>query len=143
MPKVHAVSISTVKHQRKEGVESAELLVEQGLQGDAHAGTDRQVSLLAIEAIDRMREKMPELVPGDFAENLTTEGLPLELIRIGGRLRVGKEVILEITQIGKRCHHACNIRKIVGDCVMPREGVFARVVHGGTVRKGDDIVFCD
>jgi MOSC domain-containing protein YiiM len=143
MARIHAVSISTVKHQRKEEVESAELVVDLGMKGDAHAGSERQVSLLAIEAIERMREKMPELVPGDFAENLTTEGLPLESITIGARLRVGKEIVLEITQIGKTCHRACNIRKIVGDCVMPREGVFARVIQGGRVRKGDDIVFCE
>jgi MOSC domain-containing protein YiiM len=143
MAKVHAVSISTVKHQRKEEVESAELLVDHGVKGDAHAGSDRQVSLLAIEAIARMREKMPELVPGDFAENLTTEGLPLESVTIGARLQVGSEIVLEITQIGKTCHHACNIRKIVGDCVMPREGIFAKVVQGGIVRTGDEIVFCE
>ncbi|MFP4072336.1 MAG: MOSC domain-containing protein [Desulfovibrionales bacterium] len=143
MATIHAVSISTVKHQRKEEVDEAELRVEHGLVGDAHAGSDRQVSLLALEAIERMREKMPELVPGDFAENLTTTGLALEQVAVGARLWVGSDVLLEITQIGKVCHRACNIRKIVGDCVMPREGIFARVLQGGTVRKGDEIVFAE
>jgi MOSC domain-containing protein YiiM len=143
MGSITAVCIGPVKHERKEQVESAELVVGHGLEGDAHAGSDRQVSLLAVEAIDRMREKMPELVPGDFAENLTTEGLSLELVRIGSRLKIGTGIVLEVTQIGKACHRACNIRKIVGDCVMPREGIFARVVQGGTVRKGDEIAFID
>jgi MOSC domain-containing protein YiiM len=143
MAKIKAVCIGSVKHERKDQVDSAELVVGHGLEGDAHAGSDRQVSLLAVEAIDRMREKMPELVPGDFAENLTTEGFALDLARIGSRLRIGAGIVLEVTQIGKTCHRACNIRKIVGDCVMPREGIFARVVNGGTVRKGDEIAFID
>ncbi len=139
MGTIHAVCISRVKHQRKEEVGSIELREEYGVAGDAHGGSERQVSLLAIEGIRRMQEKMPQLVPGDFAENLTTEGIAVELLPVGTRLAVGSEAVIEITQIGKKCHNKCNIHKIVGDCIMPREGVFARVVRGGVVKKGDGI----
>lgn len=139
MGNIHAVCISRVKHQRKEEVDSVELKEEYGIEGDAHGGSGRQVSLLAIEGIRRMQEKMPELIPGDFAENLTTEGIAVELLPVGTRLTVGDDVLLEITQIGKKCHNKCNIHKTVGYCIMPKEGVFARVVKGGTVKKGDSI----
>jgi MOSC domain-containing protein YiiM len=97
------------------------------------------VSLLAIESIDKMRSKGFDLNPGDFAENITTTGINLVSIPVGTRFSVGKEVILEMTQIGKECHAACAIRQQVGDCIMPREGVFARVIRGGRVKAGDDI----
>lgn len=136
---IHAVCLSQVKHQRKETVDKAILQAGLGIVGDAHAGSDRQVSLLAMEGIRRMQEKMPELVPGDFAENLTTEGLPLELVKVGTTLRVGTDILLRITQIGKKCHNKCNIHKTVGTCIMPNEGLFADVLVGGTVRPGDPI----
>jgi len=139
MGTIHAVCVSTVKHQRKEEVGSVELREDYGVAGDAHGGGERQISLLAIEGIRRMQEKMPSLVPGDFAENLTTEGIAVELLPVGTRLAVGGAALLEITQIGKKCHNKCNIHKTVGDCIMPREGVFARVLRGGVVRKGDPI----
>jgi MOSC domain-containing protein YiiM len=115
---------------------------EHGLVGDAHAGVidRRQVSLPATESIDKMRSRGLELVPGDFAENLTTEGIDLHHLPIGTRLTVGDEVALEISQIGKECHTACAIRRKVGECIMPEEGVFARVITGGTIKTGDRIL---
>ena len=112
-----------------------------GLAGDAHADccTHRQVSLLAIESIDKMRRGGFEVGPGDFAENLTTEGVPLSSLPVGARLSIGEDIVLEITQIGKECHAGCAIFRQVGKCIMPREGVFARVIRGGMVKTGDII----
>jgi MOSC domain-containing protein YiiM len=113
--------------------------VEYGLEGDAHAGSERQVSLLAQESIDKMLALGAKVSPGDFAENITVRGLEVMTLPVGMRLQVGKDVLLEITQIGKACHQGCAIREQVGDCVMPREGVFARVLKGGLVKTGDAI----
>jgi MOSC domain-containing protein YiiM len=112
-----------------------------GLEGDAHAtrGIARQVSLLAEESIDKMRALGLELSPGDFAENLTVTGMTLFELPVGTKLRVGEEVVLEISQIGKSCHSGCAIFKAVGACIMPKEGVFARVIRDGTVRAGDSV----
>jgi len=108
--------------------------------GDAHAGDwHRQVSLLAAESVDKMRGRGIELHPGDFAENLTIEGIDLKGLKIGQRLKIGSEAILEITQIGKECHNGCAIKRLVGDCVMPREGVFAKVIKGGEIKIEDKI----
>jgi MOSC domain-containing protein YiiM len=141
MTKVIAVCKSEKKGTRK--IPQAEIKIEKdyGVAGDAHADcqTHRQVSLLAIESIDKMRGKGLELQPGDFAENLTVEGIDLCSLPIGTRLEVGKGVVLEMTQIGKECHKGCAIRELMGDCIMPREGVFARVLRGGTVKPGDNI----
>jgi len=141
MAKIIAVCKSEKKGTRK--TPQAEIAIEKdyGVAGDAHADcqTHRQVSLLAIESIDKMRGKGLELSPGDFAENLTVQGLDLCSLPIGTRLRAGKDTVLEMTQIGKECHAACAIRKQVGDCIMPREGIFARVIRGGRVRPGDVI----
>jgi len=135
-----AVSVSDRKGVVKHNVAQARLLVEHGLEGDAHAeGGIRQVSLLAQESIDKMRAAGAKVNPGDFAENLTTEGLDVCSLPVGTRLKVGPEVELEITQIGKTCHKGCAIRELVGDCVMPREGVFARVLREGVVKPGDVI----
>ena len=137
--RVVAVSVSRTKGVKKENVPSITLLPDFGVEGDAHAGSERQVSFLAQESIDAMQGRGLELHPGDFAENITTRGLDVPALPVGARLRLGSQVELEITQIGKSCHHGCAIRQAVGDCVMPREGVFARVLVGGVVRPGDEI----
>jgi MOSC domain-containing protein YiiM len=137
---IHKVSVSDRKGVVKHNVDQARLLVEHGLEGDAHAeGGIRQVSLLARESIDKMAAAGAKVKPGDFAENLTVEGLEVMSLPVGTRLRVGEAVELEITQIGKTCHKGCAIRELVGDCVMPKEGVFARVLKEGLVKPGDVI----
>jgi MOSC domain-containing protein YiiM len=114
-----------------------------GLEGDAHAGDwHRQVSLLAMESIDKMKDRGLDVRPGDFAENLTTQGIELVSLPVGTRLKVGEVVLLEVRQIGKECTEPCAIYYQVGDCVMPREGIFAVVVEAGRVSVGDDIVVC-
>lgn len=124
-----------IKHDVGEGL----LVEELGLEGDAHAGfMHRQVSLIALEDIKTMMEKLPELEPGSFAENLTTEGFDLSELKIGDRLAVG-EALLEVTQIGKECHSLCEVFKKIGDCIMPRKGIFTRVIKGGKVKTGDII----
>jgi len=133
-----AVNISTEKGTRKKSVDAAVLRAGHGIEGDAHAGDwHRQVSLLADESIETMRGRGLELGPGDFAENLTVRGLNLWSLPVGTTLRIGIDVVLEVTQIGKECHQGCEIRRQVGDCVMPRQGIFARVIHGGPVQPGD------
>jgi MOSC domain-containing protein YiiM len=141
MARVIAVCRSDSKGIRKESVGSGLFKENFGMIDDAHSDchTHRQVSLLAIESIHKMREMGMNLLPGDFAENLTTEGLDLLSLPIGTRLTVGKEVILEITQIGKECHTGCAIFKQVGKCIMPKEGIFAKVIKGGTIKEGDTI----
>jgi MOSC domain-containing protein YiiM len=140
--KVLAVNISQKKGEKKQNIGCGLLLVNHGLKDDAHVGSwIRQVSLLAKESIDKIREKGLDVQYGDFAENLTTEGIDLPALPIGTRLKVGSEVLLEVTQIGKVCHERCNIFYAVGDCVMPREGIFAKVLIGGEVRVGDEIEF--
>jgi len=141
---IHAVSISDRKGVVKHNVPEARLLVDHGLKGDAHAeGGIRQVSLLSLTSIDKMVAMGAKVKPGDFAENLTVDGLEVMTLPVGARLRVGNEVLLEITQIGKTCHKGCAIRELVGDCVMPREGVFARVLTEGVVQVGDVIEVLD
>lgn len=135
-----AVCTSARSGTRKAPVAVGVLREEHGLVGDAHAGTRRQVSLLADESIGRMRAKGFTLNPGDFAENLTTSGVALHTLPVGTRLRVGRAALLEITQIGKECHADCEIRRQTGHCVMPTEGVFAKVLAGGKVRAGDEVV---
>jgi MOSC domain-containing protein YiiM len=138
-----AVSLSRETGTRKRPAPSAVLKEDHGLVGDAHAGSGRQVSLLAEESIAAMRAQGLDVGPGDFAENLTTSGLVLHALPVGTRVRVGREVLLEITQIGKECHSACEIRRLTGRCVMPTEGVFARVLEGGEVRPGDEVEVLD
>lgn len=138
--KVIAISISTEKGVPKTNIEEAFLVEQHGIKGDAHAGNwHRQVSFLAIESINKMKEKMPELTPGAFAENITTEGLDLISLPLNARLMIGDKVLLEISQKGKECIKPCNIYYTVGDCVMPKEGVFARVIKGGNIKAGDNI----
>jgi MOSC domain-containing protein YiiM len=141
--RIHAVSVSDRKGVVKHNVSSARLLVEQGLKGDAHAeGGIRQVSLLSLASINKMVAAGANVKPGDFAENLTIDGLEVMTLPVGTRLKVG-EVEMEITQIGKTCHKGCAIRELVGDCVMPREGVFVRVLTEGVVKPGDVIEVTD
>ncbi len=138
--KVLAVSISRTKGVKKENVQSAMLKVDHGIENDAHAGDwHRQVSLLATESIDKMRAEGLELSPGDFAENITTEGLDVPGLKIGDRIKVGNDVVMELTQIGKECHSGCAIMKMVGKCIMPTEGVFFKVLVPGEVRPDDKI----
>jgi MOSC domain-containing protein YiiM len=142
--RIHAVSVSDRKGVVKHNVPSARLLEEHGLEGDAHAeGGCRQVSLLSLASINKMVALGAAVSPGDFAENLTVDGLEVMTLPVGTRLKVGPEVLLEITQIGKTCHKGCAIREQVGDCVMPREGVFARVLREGVVQVGDAIEVLD
>ncbi len=139
MARIIAVCKSDKKGTKKEDVKKGLLKDDFGLVGDAHADccTHRQVSLLAVESIDQMRALGLELKPGDFAENLTTEGIDLISLTVGTRMSVGKQVVLEVTQIGKECHTGCAIFQQVGKCIMPEEGVFARVIRGGPVKAGD------
>ncbi|MBE7008999.1 MAG: MOSC domain-containing protein [Ruminococcaceae bacterium] len=139
MARVLAVCISERRGERKHPVDEIRLRLDHGIAGDAHAGSwHRQISLLANESVDKMREKGLTLAPGDFAENILTEGVALRTLPVGTRLRVG-ETELEITQIGKECHSDCEIKKKVGVCVMPAEGVFAIVKREGAVKAGDEI----
>lgn len=132
---VISINISDKKGTKKTPIKEI-IITQTGLNGDAHSGDwHRQVSLLAEESIDKMRGKYKDIAPGDFAENITTRGIPLTKVEIGQRLRIG-ETILEISQIGKECHQGCEIRNLVGDCVMPREGLFARVIKPGKVVIG-------
>jgi len=141
MASVVAVCTSKKKGTKKEAIAEGLLKEDYGLIGDAHADcqTNRQVSLLAIESIDKMHHLGLNLSPGDFAENITVEGIDLCQLPIGTRILAGDEVILEVTQIGKECHTACAIRRQVGQCIMPQEGVFAHVIQGGLVRPGDKV----
>jgi MOSC domain-containing protein YiiM len=145
MAKIIAVCKSKDKGTRKEDVGEGLLQKEFGLVDDAHADccTHRQVSLLAIESIKRMRDRGFDIGPGDFAENLTTEGINLVALPVGTRLSVGQVVTLEVTQIGKECHSGCAIYKLIGKCGMPKEGIFARVVKGGAVKAGDVLKICE
>jgi len=139
MASVVAVCISDKKGVSKHEVDHIDLKCRHGIVGDAHAGDwHRQVSLLGNESVDKMKKVFPDIPIGAFAENILTEGLTLYELPIGTHIRIGK-VLLELTQIGKECHAACAIRKQVGDCVMPREGVFTIVLEEGTIRKGDVI----
>lgn len=134
-----AVCVSKHKGERKKNIGSSRLLKGLGLEGDAHAGfKHRQVSLLAIESIDTMRKKGLDVNPGDFAENLTTQGLDLVALPIGTKLKIGT-TMLEVSQIGKECHNRCAIYYQAGDCVMPKEGIFAIVTADGSVAVGDTI----
>jgi len=138
--RIRAISISKTKGMQKVNVPEAELRADFGIVGDAHAGNwDRQISLLDIECIDIMAAKGAKVSPGAFAENITTEGIDMAALKPGDMLRLGDEVEIKITQFGKKCHGQCKIYEQIGDCIMPREGVFSRVTRGGSIRVGDDI----
>ena len=136
---VKALSVSKKKGIPKTNVPLVRLREQWGIEGDAHAAAwHRQVSLLAMESIETMRQKGLNVRPGAFAENITTEGIDVARLSVGDTITIG-ETVLEISQIGKECHTKCAIFVAAGDCVMPREGVFARVLRGGTIRVGEEM----
>ena len=139
--KIVSLNISDRKGVRKKPVSEVFLKAEYGIEGDAHASSDwhRQVSLLALESIVKMQHKGLDVKPGDFAENITTEGIDLLSLPVGTRLTIGGAVEAEVSQIGKECHARCAIFYQAGDCVMPKEGIFVRVLRGGRVKVGDGI----
>ena len=139
---VISVNISGKKGVRKKPVDEILLKADYGIEGDAHASSEwhRQVSLLALESIKKMQGMGLDVKPGDFAENITTEGLDLITLPIGTKINIGSGVIGEVSQIGKECHTRCAIYYQAGDCVMPKEGIFIRVLKGGKVRAGDRVM---
>ena len=138
--RVRAISISEKKGMKKTNVPEAEVKTGFGIIGDAHAGDwHRQISLLSVESINKMVTMGAKVSPGNFAENITTEGVELSKLPIGSRLKIGNGIEFEVTQIGKECHSRCEIFKQVGDCIMPREGIFAKVMKAGKIRVGDMI----
>jgi MOSC domain-containing protein YiiM len=137
---IESIAVSTKKGTRKRVVQSAQLVENHGIEGDAHAGDwHRQVSFLAAESIDTARRRGLDVTFGDFAENVATTGIQWASVPVGSRFRLGETAEVEITQIGKECVHKCAIYYKAGDCIMPREGVFARVVRGGTIHTGDRV----
>lgn len=140
MAKVVSINISEKKGTIKVPVDKAEIKLNHGIVNDAHAGNwHRQISMLASESIDKMKQKgFNHLKFGDFAENITTQGIEVYLLPVGSKLRIG-ECEVEVTQIGKKCHSGCEIKKITGDCVMPREGIFVKVVKEGNIKINDNI----
>ncbi len=138
MPEVLAVCISKNKGEKKIEINEGFFIKGHGLENDAHAGSKRQISLLAIESINKLKKEIPGLKPGDFGENITTKGIELVNLEIGTKLKIG-EITVEITQIGKKCHDRCEIYKQVGKCVMPSEGIFADVLSSGHVKTKDKI----
>lgn len=139
MGKVIAVCISPEKGTQKTAVAEGNFIEDYGIEGDAHAGKwHRQVSLLSYDKIEAFRQRGAQVEDGAFGENLVVEGIDFSVLPVGTRLACG-EVILEVTQIGKECHHGCAIFQQMGDCIMPREGVFAKVIQGGKIRPGDEM----
>ena len=139
--KILEVCVSDKKGVQKTPVEQIEMRPDWGIEGDAHAGNwHRQVSLLAQESVERLQQLLTKirLRPGDFGENIVTEGIVLYELPVGTKMRIGT-ALAEVTQIGKECHQGCAIRQAVGDCVMPREGIFVRILEPGTAKKGDVI----
>lgn len=134
---IRAISISGEKGTKKKNVSEAVLKENFGIVGDAHAGSERQVSFLDMSSVEKMRQKGSKVQPGDFAENLTTEGFGAAGLCVGMKLRAGKDALLEITHVGKVCHRRCRIYDEAGDCVMPKEGVFAKVLAGGAIKIND------
>ena len=138
--KIVSIAISKKKGTRKAAVEETVLVEDHGLKGDAHAGPwHRQVSFLASESIEKARERGLDVTFGDFAENIATSGVDWQNVPIGTQMKLGDSALIEITQIGKECHNKCAIYYLAGDCIMPREGIFARVLEGGKIYCGDTI----
>lgn len=143
MGKVLAVCTSDVKGVQKKNVHQANFIEDFGIEGDAHAGRwHRQVSLLCHDRIEEFRQRGAVVEDGAFGENLVVSGIDFKTLPIGTHFRCG-EVLLELTQIGKECHHGCVIFQTMGDCIMPREGVFAKVLHGGFIKEGDELTVCE
>lgn len=140
--KIVSVNISDKKGVRKRPAKEAIIKTDFGIEGDAHASSEwhRQISLLALESIRKMQALGLNVKPGDFAENITTEGIDLLKLPIGTKMTIGKQIEVEVSQIGKKCHTRCEIFKQAGDCVMPKEGIFVKVLKGGRVREGDKII---
>lgn len=137
--KIIAVCSAPEKGMIKKEINEGLLVKGKGLEGDAHFGfAHRQVSLISMEDVKTMLTKLPTLVPGSFAENLTTEGIDLSRLKIGDRLKAG-EALLEVSQIGKECHYDCEVFKLTGECIMPKKGIFAKVMENGKVKAGDSI----
>ena len=143
--RIISINISDRKGIRKKPTGAAFLKTGYGIEGDAHASSEwhRQVSLLAMESIRKMQDKGLDVNPGDFAENITTEGLDLPSLPVGTRISIGEEVVGEVSQIGKECHTRCAVYYEAGECVMPGEGIFMRVLRGGTIKEGDVIIVND
>ena len=138
--KIESIAISKKKGTRKEQVDHASLLEDHGIEGDAHAGPwHRQVSFLSSESIQKAREQGLDVTFGDFAENIATSGIDWQKVPIGTKISLGDAAKVEITQIGKECHNRCAIYYMAGDCIMPREGIFARVLKGGVIHCGDSV----
>jgi len=137
---IKSINVSEIKGIKKTPVESA-VIFETGIKGDSHAGDwHRQVSFLADESADKMRKVMKEIGPGDFAENITTTGINYMQVKIGQKIMIADNVTLEITQIGKECHQGCEIQTQVGYCIMPTEGIFAKVLKTGNIKIGDEVL---
>lgn len=140
MIKINSIAVSKKKGTRKTQVDEASLIQDHGLEGDAHAGPwHRQVSFLSSESIEKARKQGLDVTFGDFAENIATSGIDWPKVPIGTRVQLGQSALVEITQIGKECHNKCAIYYMAGDCIMPREGIFARVLKGGKIRCGDKV----
>ena len=142
--KIVSIAVSKKKGTRKTPVDEAFVSKDHGLEGDAHAGKwHRQVSFLSSESIAKTRQEGLDVTFGDFAENIATEGIDWPQVPVGTRFRLGEKVVIEITQIGKECHNKCAIYYKAGDCIMPREGVFAKVLEEGPIRTGDEILILE
>ena len=138
--KIVSIAISKKKGTRKVRVDEASLIQDYGLEGDAHAGPwHRQVSFLASESIEKAKKKGLDVTFGDFAENIATKGINWQKMPVGTKMHLGDSALVEITQIGKECHNKCAIYYLAGDCIMPREGIFARVLKGGKIRRDDRV----
>lgn len=144
-PRVVAVCKSALKGTKKVNVFQGVLMKNHGLIGDSHAEneTHRQLSLLAIESIQKMRDLGLDVNPGDFAENITTEGITLKELEVGTTISIGKQSIVQVTQIGKECYSPCEIGRQVGECIMPTDGIFCRVLEGGKIKVGDMLHLID
>ena len=138
-PHIFRISVAPQKGLKKSNVTEVYIRAGEGIDGDAHGTSHRPVSLLPFESFQKVYHPDLRINPGDFAENITTWGVDFSGVHIGTRIMLGDSVLLEVIQIGKKCHHNCIIRETVGDCIMPREGVFAKVLNGGKVKEGDPI----
>ena len=140
--KVISINISDKKGVRKKPTQEASIKTDFGIEGDAHASSKwhRQVSLLALESIRKVQAKGLKVNPGDFAENITTEGIDLITLPVGTKMIIGNDIEVEVSQIGKVCHTRCEIYNQTGDCIMPKEGIFVKVLKGGKIKEGDEIV---